>query len=448
VLSEFEQFISEQAEWFRGLNPESSAALAGAEQQLGLNFPVTLKWLLTQYGYWRATGVGGLPFIVGATQAYRPHFPDHWIVLARSAALPEHDAPCAVTAHQQMGLTILIVSPDAPLDGRAVLQCSPRGDILRKFSGYSDYVRALQQHLEAIARSEYRVCLPSFHRGATSLLMVSPLSFDVAEFQLRVYETILASRLPTEPSVMTEPLLPETETETESVLAGKFPQIYVPQKGIADSALPQPATAHSGRSAERSGCKGTLEPDQQPLSLRSQSAGSPGPWDEFSETLLTASETGPLTAIPRVSPAMLGSNQSWEHVLIEMIRDRRERLEQRSAELPQSCFIASSSPERGYCLPETLPEGQLLLTPVELLAELEEIGFPREQHVCLLQWQEQDGPQDWALSWVADSQLAAVNVGWFRRTGSTPCWIVSAGESLSEIAPRLQRIARIEASKG
>ena len=523
MLSQFEQFVGEQAEWFRGLNPETTAAVEQAERQLGVLLPTTLKWLLTQYGYWRATGVGALPFIVAATQAYRPHFPEHWVVLARSANQPRPEATDPHAIPGETGLTILIVSPDSPLDGRAVLQCSPRGEIVRKFNGYSHYVVALQQHLEQAARSEYRVCLPSFHRNATSLLTITPLSCDVAELQLRICETILASQLselsetvtPTETPSVTEteyaaamlpsdvvPGLPaerngvsteisnaeETSPATIPFAASPSLRLFVPTELFAPTDLPD-----GGRCSDEQSVPETafVEEEQQQKETLSEALAVGSRFQEaVSEaapvlrralteavpsvlaanmvvsTELSSSEAeatdrtekrtpekklssasrslqaSPLSEADSAKSPTAAHQQGWQQALTEMSQRRRERLAERAVELPASNFIATSSPQRGLAPLETLPEGDLLLTPLELLSELEQLGFPREQHVCLLRWQDQQSLRDWALSWVKPTQTAAVNSGWFRRTGSAPCWLLTCGEAVAELAPRLQRIAR------
>jgi hypothetical protein len=62
-LTEFQSFVEENANWFRGVHPESPASLERAELQLGFPLPNSMKWLLTEWGY---SGPCGIPSLVDA----------------------------------------------------------------------------------------------------------------------------------------------------------------------------------------------------------------------------------------------------------------------------------------------------------------------------------------------------------------------------------------------
>jgi hypothetical protein len=57
--------------------------LQAAEIALGVTFPEDLKWVLSTYGYWHATGVCSLENTVEKTLLARQHvqLPHRWIVL-------------------------------------------------------------------------------------------------------------------------------------------------------------------------------------------------------------------------------------------------------------------------------------------------------------------------------------------------------------------------------
>lgn len=74
-FSAFRSFVRANAEWFRGVNPESRASLERAESQLGCPLPVSLKWLLMECGYSGACGISSLADAVTATLRCRTAIP-------------------------------------------------------------------------------------------------------------------------------------------------------------------------------------------------------------------------------------------------------------------------------------------------------------------------------------------------------------------------------------
>lgn len=82
-MNRLRQFVEENATWFRGCGHESAASLDAAERSLGVRLPDDIRWLLTTYGYWHATGISSLNETVADTLAARKHLnlPKHFIVL-------------------------------------------------------------------------------------------------------------------------------------------------------------------------------------------------------------------------------------------------------------------------------------------------------------------------------------------------------------------------------
>ena len=82
-LSTFQSFVRANAAWFRGVKPESHASLERAESQLGFPLPVSLKWLLSEYGYSGACGVSSLDDAIVVTLRCRTaiSFPKDGMIL-------------------------------------------------------------------------------------------------------------------------------------------------------------------------------------------------------------------------------------------------------------------------------------------------------------------------------------------------------------------------------
>jgi len=82
-MNTFRQFVESNARWFRGHLPESDATLDAAEELLGVSLPQDIRWILSEYGYWHATGISSLEETVSKTQAAREHLnlPARFVVL-------------------------------------------------------------------------------------------------------------------------------------------------------------------------------------------------------------------------------------------------------------------------------------------------------------------------------------------------------------------------------
>ncbi len=80
----FCNFVEANIDWFRGRLPESDATLAGYEADLGCGLPNSIKWLLTTYGYWHATGIPNLSESVTLTLDLRQSIalPNNFLILA------------------------------------------------------------------------------------------------------------------------------------------------------------------------------------------------------------------------------------------------------------------------------------------------------------------------------------------------------------------------------
>jgi hypothetical protein len=78
-LTAFQQFAREHESRLRGVHPETAAALAQYESELGFPLPPSMKWLLSEYGYAMSSGVDNLEESVALTLRCRRdiHLPDH-----------------------------------------------------------------------------------------------------------------------------------------------------------------------------------------------------------------------------------------------------------------------------------------------------------------------------------------------------------------------------------
>ncbi len=389
TLKRFEEFVQHHAAWFRGFNPEPLRNLVRAEQHLGVTLPASLKWLLSHYGYWRATGVGGLPFVVATTLGCRPAFPASWVVLSRPACASFRGEPSRGSLPPASGYVVLITSAGKAADGKAVIVCDAEGTILRRYSGYSSYVMALQESLASCTDPNYQACQPAFHRNTSGVLCLSDDMFDLEEFRRRLVETITFFRLVSPPLVATSPPIRVPHGRGERPEAGE----------------------ETDRPAKYSDTGGERD------------AG-----------------TGDMSA---------GNSTRGASLLESVVRERRDFLHVHALEIPSQYFHTDSSSHRSFVLPERIETGRLLLTPVEdaesretVTDVLADCGVPAAQHVSLIRLPTLRGERDWLLTWVAPEQERNVSLGWWERARSAPNWILSTGEPLSELWPRLRRMSR------
>lgn len=70
-LEQLKQLVTENAEYFRGVSPETPESIASAEDALGHPLPESMKWLLTNHGYSTACGLDGLDECVRLTLEHR-----------------------------------------------------------------------------------------------------------------------------------------------------------------------------------------------------------------------------------------------------------------------------------------------------------------------------------------------------------------------------------------
>lgn len=98
-MSAYRDYVAANERWFRGRSPESPEKLRRGELALGVTIPEDLKWVLSTYGYWHATGVCSLEDTIEKTILARQHLklPRNWIVL--------YD-------HDEGGVFILDTKPD------------------------------------------------------------------------------------------------------------------------------------------------------------------------------------------------------------------------------------------------------------------------------------------------------------------------------------------------
>ena len=83
TLAAFQKLVTENAEWFRGVYPESGDSLEAAQRALGCELPESMKWLLTQWGYSDACGIDPLFEVIETTTRCRQNcsIPARYLVL-------------------------------------------------------------------------------------------------------------------------------------------------------------------------------------------------------------------------------------------------------------------------------------------------------------------------------------------------------------------------------
>ncbi len=435
TLQGFEQFVEARSEWFRGYNPESLSALECAERQLEVTFPASLKWLLTHYGYWRATGVGALPFVISTTLTCRPTFPREWVVLSRpwlSSLLPEDEISADVGALSPAGFVLLITSAESEshADGKAVLICDDTGSVRRKYSGFSAYVRDLQQTLAERTQPEYLACQPGFHRHSGGVLSGSGETFDLEEFRRRLIETLAFHRI--------------LETVPESAFQGR---------GGADSrrgnaALADQIALYDSPGTDSGNQQSHADFETRRREQQARLRAGHAPETDLLDGIVLGLEAQTETAADADRQLSDASEEEHTRTWMEtLIRERREFLHQQGGCLPTGMWSRDSSSRRSLVLPEFLESGRVLLTPVaspqalpEMVGLLADWGVSPAQHVTLIQAESLRSRPTWLVTWVADHQSAYVEQGWYRRTHSTPHWLLAGGEAPREFWPRWQNL--------
>jgi hypothetical protein len=72
-MNAFREFVQHNLRWFAGRGHESPASLDEAESRSGITVPDDLRWLLTERGYWHATGISSLEETISDTIAAREY---------------------------------------------------------------------------------------------------------------------------------------------------------------------------------------------------------------------------------------------------------------------------------------------------------------------------------------------------------------------------------------
>ena len=82
-MTSLEEYVAANERWFAGRGHETEESLSSAEDQLGVSLPPEIKWLLSTFGYWHATGISSLEETVDDTITARDHLdlPHEFIVL-------------------------------------------------------------------------------------------------------------------------------------------------------------------------------------------------------------------------------------------------------------------------------------------------------------------------------------------------------------------------------
>ncbi len=334
TLNEFEEFVQSNAVWFRGPQPESAQAIQHAAQQLGVELPATLQWLLLNYGYWRATGVASLPTVVGKTRAMRPDFPDSWIVLSSGRNDLSNDPD---SSNWEQVLTILQTSPSHPIDGAAVIVCTPDGKVLRRYSGFAAYVVSRQHAIARNTRSEYYQC-PEQRRGLDEPLRTDGQGFDLQEFCRRLWETMLLNEIGSNSNARRRNPIREKLSAT----------MVPPRSDIVSEALPRNA----------------LDPstDSPPRPVKPSEVVS-------ADDQICDPATFPIAAAEELNQVVQANEVSQSPIPVgavgKMVVERRKFLKDQHVDLTTMFEHRSSSPRQGVIFPDRLPSGKLVLFPLD-----------------------------------------------------------------------------------
>ena len=387
---DYDQYLRSNSEWFRGYNPESPDAILQAEKRLGVTFPESLTWLLTQYGYWRATGVSALPHLVGTTLANRQQFPEHWLILGQPGVrLTVSDSSVSNRKRFQKETIILILSNQHRWDGKAVFHCDTHGEIIGQYRGFTEYTVANQHYFTKNSAAEYRNCLPMFHQLHAESLPWEEDSFNLEEFYRRLLETILFYDLYLKKNDKTTNALPSVISVEQTNFSTPLPRRY--SEGWKE--LPQ----------EISTSNLEFGVQNQPKILES--------------------------GFPISTPISIFSDKPSTDIVAEIIESRRDYLHQHQHRIPACYQDNSSSPRHHLRLLSENAKGHLLI--VEATTEREEFGITREQIVSLIHSANPSQNQSWLVSWLADSQVAQV-CDRLESAPEKPCYrIVSPAEPAS-----------------
>lgn len=424
----YEQYLRSHSVWFRGHNPETSQAILQAENRLGVTFPKSLKWLLTQYGYWRATGVSGLPAIVGTTLANRNHFPDHWIILGQPGPSRSHstlDRNGSGDRRFQKESIILVLSQKHLWDGKAVFYCDSNGHIIRKYSGFTEYTAASHRSVAKHSAEEYRVCFPSFHLAHGEPLLWEEENFNLEELQRRILETILFYELC-------------LKTKAGSNFSAVGNTDGLSEKPIQIASACSPVIAGNSQQS--------MTESQLPKSDLSTDL------DRVHDNCI-ASFHGNLTEKFRRSR----HSKTGSGLIAELIERRRDYLLQHQQNIPTCYQDSSSSPRQNLQWDSSKAEGHLLI--VEAFSEslesatsdknnsrglspdhLKELGIAPEQIVSLICNIEESQSRDWLVCWLPDSQRDQICFRLKSYSGHLKYQVVSAAEPMTLVS-ELKKVA-------
>lgn len=167
-FKDFQNFVLDNEIWFRGSTAETEETLSHAEEEMGLKFPNSIRWLLTNYGYWKATGLNSLPNIIHSTLARRPALPKQYIVLSNPSAAAydrwNHHST-SVDDERRLGLIVLESKKDGS-EGQIFWGRGPRIQDssntklteLIQFESFGDFVKQRVEKLAVNPDNHYSSC--------------------------------------------------------------------------------------------------------------------------------------------------------------------------------------------------------------------------------------------------------------------------------------------------
>ena len=150
-LADFQALVQGNAEWFNSNHRETASSLAEGEASLGVELPVSLKWLLETWGYSEPCGVSSLAEVVEATLRCRQtmSLPLNFVVL---------------DDRQDAGVVLLDIRSDDRREEWPVYwvgthnvyrlsECQPMDSDCDTFEGYGQWVAHELEHAKTWASS-------------------------------------------------------------------------------------------------------------------------------------------------------------------------------------------------------------------------------------------------------------------------------------------------------
>ena len=198
ALNAFKEFVETHEELFRGYSKESLTNIEQAETELQVSLPESMTWLLTNYGYWKGTGLPSLQWIVGTTKRMRTKLANEHIVLGYSATKSQH-----VTEKTGQLALMLMNTPQGN-----ILELCETGEgwkITPRFASFEEYVVKNIEHMLP-RQDEAQKTLPTPAPAINNPVEISQGELPLLSIQHRVGEAITWNTVREEASLAVDQL--------------------------------------------------------------------------------------------------------------------------------------------------------------------------------------------------------------------------------------------------